>query len=69
MIEFADAKSDRPGESVRRANMECSGISMPQLQVALRGASGRVYVVDFWWPEFNMIGEFDGNIKYADLEF
>ncbi len=42
---------------------------MPQLQVALRGASGRVYVVDFWWPEFNMIGEFDGNIKYADLEF
>jgi hypothetical protein len=68
-IEFADARADRPGESVSRANMACSGISMPQLQVALAGASGRVYVVDFWWAEFNMIGEFDGNVKYIDPEF
>jgi len=69
VVEFADGKSDRPGESVSRANMECIGISMPQLQVSLAGASGRVYVVDFWWPEFNMIGEFDGDAKYSDPEF
>jgi hypothetical protein len=68
-IEFSDARADRPGESVSRANMECLGISMPQLQVALAGASGRVYIVDFWWPEFNMIGEFDGNAKYTDTAF
>ena len=42
---------------------------MPQLQVAIEGASGQVYIVDFWWPEFNMIGEFDGNAKYTDPEF
>jgi hypothetical protein len=25
--------------------------------------------VDFWWPEFNLIGEFDGNGKYLREEF
>lgn len=69
VIEFADGKSDRPGESVSRANMQCLGIPMPQLQVAVKGASGQDYIVDFWWPEFNMIGEFDGNAKYTDPEF
>ena len=68
-IEFADAVADRPGESVSRANMQCSGISRPQLQVALAGASGLVYIVDFWWPEFDMIGEFDGNREYTDPAF
>ena len=68
-IEFADAVADRPGESMSRANMQCSRISIPQLQVALAGASGLVYIVDFWWPEFDMIGEFDGNRKYTDPAF
>lgn len=69
VVEFADGKSDRPGESVSRAHMECIGISMPQLQISLAGASGRIYVVDFWWPEYNMIGEFDGDAKYTDPQF
>jgi hypothetical protein len=38
-------------------------------KVALAGASGRIYIVDFWWPQFNMIGEFDGDAKYTDPEF
>lgn len=49
--------------------MQCSGISIPQLQVALAGASGLVYIVDFWWPEFDMVGEFDGSKKYTDPAF
>ncbi len=68
-IDFADGAADRPGESVSRANMRRMGCPMPQIQVALAGASGRVYIVDFWWPEFNMIGEFDGDAKYTDPEF
>jgi hypothetical protein len=68
-IEFADGAADRPGESVSRANMRRMGCPMPQIQVALAGASGRIYIVDFWWPEFNMIGEFDGDAKYTDPEF
>jgi hypothetical protein len=69
VLEFADGKADRPGESVSRANMECIGISLPQIQVPFAGASGRVYIVDFWWPQFNLIGEFDGDSKYTDPEF
>lgn len=68
-VEFADGAADRPGESVSRANMRRMGCPIPQLQVALAGASGRIYIVDFWWPQFNMIGEFDGDAKYTDPEF
>ncbi len=68
-IEFADGAADRPGESVSRANMRRMGCPMPQIQVAVAGASGRIYIVDFWWPEFNTIGEFDGDVKYTDPEF
>jgi hypothetical protein len=69
VVEFSDGAADRPGESVSRANMFRMGCSMPQIQVSLAGASGRIYIVDFWWPEFNMIGEFDGDAKYSDPEF
>jgi hypothetical protein len=68
-IEFADGLADRPGESISRVSMSIAGVPAPQLQVELRGASGRLYVVDFWWPQFAHIGEFDGRYKYTDPEF
>ncbi|MET1045008.1 MAG: hypothetical protein ABWX59_12930 [Microbacteriaceae bacterium] len=68
-IEFADGAADRPGESISRANIRLAGLTMPQLQVRMVGASGLVYFVDFWWPEFNLIGEFDGRGKYTDPAF
>ena len=46
-----------------------AGITMPLLQVELFGASGRRYFVDFWWPEFRVIGEFDGKDKYRNPVF
>ncbi|HUG50856.1 MAG TPA: hypothetical protein VLZ78_07660, partial [Terrimesophilobacter sp.] len=45
------------------------GLPRPELQVPIVGDSGRVWIVDFWWPEFNLIGEFDGHRKYTDPEF
>ena len=68
-VEFADGLADRPGESISRVSMSIAGLSSPQLQVELQGASGRWYVVDFWWPQFAHIGEFDGRFKYTDSEF
>ncbi len=67
--EFADARADRPGESISRASMSIAGVPTPRLQVELQGVSGRWYVVDFWWPEFAHIGEFDGRSKYTDPRF
>jgi hypothetical protein len=68
-IEFADGSADRPGESLSRVNMSVAHLRMPLLQVPLVGASGRRWVVDFFWPDFNLIGEFDGHAKYTDPEF
>ncbi len=68
-IEFADGAADRPGESLSRTNMLLAGLTMPRLQKCLRGASGKVYWVDFWWPEFRLIGEFDGKAKYTEAQF
>lgn len=66
VIEFADGAADRPGESLSRVSMLSAGITMPELQVPLYGASGRRYVVDFFWRKFNVIGEFDGLDKYVN---
>lgn len=69
VVNFADGAADRPGESISRVNIHLARLTMPRLQVELAGASGKVYTVDFWWEEFNMIGEFDGKRKYTDPEF
>ena len=68
-IEFADGLADRPGESMSRVSIHQARLEPPQLQVRMRGQSGRVWPVDFWWPRFNVIGEFDGKWKYTDPEF
>jgi hypothetical protein len=69
VVEFADGAADRPGESMSRASIHLSGLEMPLLQQPLSGASGKNYVVDFWWPRLRLIGEFDGKYKYTDEEF
>jgi hypothetical protein len=69
VIEFANGAADRPGESMSRVSMSLAGLPAPQLQATILGASGKAWTVDFWWPEFNLIGEFDGKYKYTDQEF
>jgi hypothetical protein len=68
-IEFADGASESPGESLSRVNIALAHLSPPELQAGLVGASGRRWFVDFWWPKFNVIGEFDGDAKYSDPRF
>lgn len=65
-IDFADARADRPGESMSRVSIHLARLSPPELQVPLRGASGKEYIVDFYWKQFSVIGEFDGKFKYTD---
>lgn len=69
VIQFADGAADRPGESMSRVSMRKARLPEPVLQAEVRGASGRRYFVDFWWPAFNLVGEFDGKVKYRDPEF
>jgi hypothetical protein len=69
VVAFADGRADRPGESISRVNMSLARLSMPRLQAPIIGASGKTWFVDFWWPEYNLIGEFDGKAKYTDPQF
>lgn len=66
-IELADGLSGSPGESVSRTGMHLLGLPMPVLQHNFRDAFGQMFV-DFWWPQFNLIGEFDGYGKYLREE-
>ncbi|MEO6941775.1 MAG: hypothetical protein ABI238_02340 [Terrimesophilobacter sp.] len=69
VIGFADARADRPGESMSRVSMMAARLPPPELQVVLAGATGRVWTVDFFWPIVGLIGEFDGQAKYTDPVF
>lgn len=68
VLEFADAASGSPGESLSRASMFQAGIALPVLQQAFAASEGRRWEVDFWWPEYGVIGEFDGRGKYLRPE-
>ena len=67
--DFADGDSDSAGESVSRVGMHLIGCPPPILQQVFFDAAGRIGFADFWWPEFNLIGEFDGRGKYLRPEF
>jgi hypothetical protein len=63
-LELADGLSGSPGESLSRVAIHRLGLPMPVLQQEFRDAEGLIGYVDFWWPDFGLIGEFDGQGKY-----
>ncbi|WP_168626402.1 hypothetical protein [Cryobacterium sp. BB307] len=63
-LAFADPRSGSPGESLSRVAIHLLGFPPPELQVDFSDSKGRIGTVDFWWPESNLIGEFDGAGKY-----
>lgn len=66
VIEFADARSGSAGESLSRALVDEHGFPAPVLQQRFDDSHGLVGFVDFYWPDFSLIGEFDGLVKYRD---
>lgn len=69
VLEVADHRADRPGESLSRVAMIELGAEPPELQWEVVGRSGRHYWVDFGWPDLGVVAEFDGKAKYTDPEF
>ena len=62
---FSDGASESVGESRLRVAIHDLGLPPPVLQHEFRSDLG--YVVgrpDMWWPDSNVIGEFDGLVKY-----
>jgi hypothetical protein len=67
VVEFADSRAESPGESLSRVRMAQFGIPRPELQYEIWDGDTFVARSDFAWPEYNLIGEFDGAIKYGKL--
>jgi hypothetical protein len=63
-VQFADGRSGSPGESVSRVGIDRLGFPPPELQVRFRDHEGLIGIVDFWWDDYQKIGEFDGFGKY-----
>jgi hypothetical protein len=68
-LEFADPLSESPGESFSRAIIHELGFPAPELQKGFFDSKGFIGRVDFWWPEHNLVGEFDGIAKYIREEY
>lgn len=66
VIEFGEARSDSPLESVSRVNMQIIGCPRPRLQSTFSDYLGFIGETDFHWPEFRLVGEADGDRKYLD---
>ncbi len=64
VVRFADGRAGSPGESISRAGMHALGMPVPELQREFHDRHGLIGVVDFWWPEAGVVGEFDGRVKY-----
>jgi hypothetical protein len=61
--------ADNAGESLSRVLISQLGFPKPELQVPYRRPDGGADVVDFAWPKFRLIGEFDGRGKYLKEEY
>jgi hypothetical protein len=68
-LDFANSLAESPGESLSRVVIHELGFPAPILQHPFSDARGFIGRVDFWWPEQNLIGEFDGVAKYIREEF
>ncbi len=65
-VEFGVVAADSPLESVSRVNMMVTGCPKPRLQTRYSDYQGLIGEVDFDWPDFGVVGEADGAIKYLD---
>lgn len=66
-LRFADGRSTNVGESRSRLALHRAGLPAPELQWDVRTPEGRFLGrVDFAWPAFGVVGEFDGRAKYTE---
>jgi len=68
VLDFGTGLSDSFGESLNRAVMFELGYPVPELQVRFKDRSGEI-VVDYFWRDLRIAGEFDGDAKYLRPAF
>ena len=64
-LQFASPLSESVGESRMRVLMHRFGLPEPELQAEFFDSDGFVARVDFHFPSYNTVVEFDGKLKYG----
>ena len=64
VLDLVDIRRESPLESFSGAHFHLAGLPSPVPQARVR-AGGRSYRVDFLWEEYGLVGEADGEGKYA----
>ncbi len=68
VVRFADGAAGSVGESRSRWLLYSQRVPAPVLQFEVRDDSGELIgICDFAWPAHELLGEFDGRIKYGRL--
>lgn len=69
VLSFADGRAESAAESLSRVSIDRAGLPAPILQFEVRDAWGHVVAVcDFGWPQWRVVGEMDGRMKYEGSE-
>lgn len=63
-----DARRETPLESLSWALFLEWGLPLPLMQQEFRDDNGLIGRVDFYWPQFRLVGEADGRLKYETRE-
>jgi hypothetical protein len=67
-VALLDPRSESAGESLSRVVFHLARLPTPELQFSVFTPEGRfVGRSDFGWPDFGVLGEFDGKRKYGEL--
>lgn len=69
VLGFASTRSGSPAETLCRVRFAELGYPQPLQQKRYDSIGGSWYEVDFYWPDFDVIGETDGRVKYESPEF
>ncbi|MFC6706236.1 hypothetical protein [Flexivirga alba] len=64
-IHLADARAESPLESLSRTRMFQASLPMPDLQKRFYDRDEFIGRTDFYWPTLGLVGECDGDLKYA----
>ena len=69
VVAIASAFTESPGESLLHWLVRALGLPAPRIQMAITDVHhSRLYFPDEAWPEYRVLAEFDGRIKYRAPE-
>jgi hypothetical protein len=69
VLDFAAEESDSVLESVSRVHMQLIGAPAPVLQQKFTDYQGLIGFSEFYWPDYSLVGEADGHVKYLDPSY